>query len=329
LHQAPWLPANEPFNDNSYLWASLTRLHIDRGETAHARRVAQDVQNAGAIARMMIDRRFDGVIERAPAELVSLYEADLGRFRALTAAHPNRLEGVNRLAEALMELDRGEEAVALVDAALARADSRRGFEDQDEHLNWTRNHRAWALLSVGRSREAAEEMARGARLPERGGVNVSQLINLAELYLRLGRNEEAAATLNDLDLAQVSGYGWMNAHYVLACAKQELGAHAEAEAVLAQMRARRGDSKMILRGTELCFDHFDEAARLYIEDLDDAEERERTLLDAQTYIEPRHQTDFQRRMAARWKTLLARADVRAAVERHGRIIAFPVRPQNY
>jgi tetratricopeptide (TPR) repeat protein len=334
-HRANWRPENDPFLDNSYRWTTLTRLLLDRGETSEAGRIAASVRTPLALATMMIDRRFDSAMSDGPAPdaLPALLDEELARVKALSAAHPDRLEGVNIVADALIQRDRGEEAVALLDEAIERAQSPRAggrrFADQDENLNWTRNHRAWALLSVGRGAEAVEEMRRGARLPERGDVNVSQLINLAELLMRLGRNTEAIETLGDLDDDDVSGYGWMNARYVVACAKHEAGARAEADAALASMRARRDDSKTILRGTELCFDHFDEAARLFIEDLNDPDERQRALLDAQSYLEPRHETEFQTRMSARWRTLLARQDVRAAVERHGRVIALPIRTPNY
>jgi tetratricopeptide (TPR) repeat protein len=334
LHRAGWRPQNEPIPpDHSFDRVTLSRLLLDRGDANEAQRVAQDVQHPLAIATMMIDRRYDAVMRRSPGELPALFETHLGRVRAEAAAHSDRLEAANRLADALFELDRGEEALAVLDAAIERAgstrESGRRFQDQDDALNWTRNHRAWALLSLGRGDEAAAEMARGARHPENGDVNVSQLINLGEVYLRIGRSAEAVDALTDLDLGRVSGYGWMNAHYVLACAKREMGLQAEADAVLAAMRARGDDSGKILRGTDLCFDHFEEAAQLFIQDLDDPEEREEALLEAQTYIEPRHQTAFQRRMTERRRTLLARPDVRAAVERHGRIIALPIRPTNY
>jgi tetratricopeptide (TPR) repeat protein len=252
--------------------------------------------------------------------------------RALSTANPNLLEGVNNLALALIRLDRGEEALALLDAAIER--TRAGtaserFGDQSEHLNWTRNNRAYALLSLGRREDAVAEMRRGARLPESGRVNVSQTFNLANLLLRLGRSQEALETLAEVDLNYSSPYGWMVAHHAIACAQVELGRRAEAEALLVQMRARGSASRTILRETELCFGHIEEAAALYLRDLEDPDERGPALLSAQTFRLPRHQLPFDARMSERWRSVLARADVRAALDRHGRVLALPILETQY
>jgi hypothetical protein len=84
-----------------------------------------------------------------------------------------------------------------------------------------------------------------------------------------------------------------------------------------------------LRETELCFGHTEEAAALYLRDLEDADERGPALLSAQTFRLPRHQTPFDARMSERWRSVLARADVRAALERHGRVLALPILESQY
>lgn len=330
LHDAHY-HASDPLVDNSYRWTELTRLLLGNGQIERARQVAAEVTDPEELVAMMVDLRFDPVMPSASrsVSLVPLFETDLARKRAIVQTHPDLLEYLNDLIWSLERLDRNQEALSLADAALARASTGKAFDDQNDNLNWTHNDRSYALLALGRNEEAIREMAGGARQLEHGSANVSQLINLAEMQMRVGHNAEAVGTLATLDEHLVSGYGWMNAHYVLACAHHRAGEEEAAQRELMAMRVRSADSKTIMLGTELCFGNMDAAARLYIADLADPGERGTSLMMMQTFVTPRVQTDLDRNLQAAFDALRARPDVAAAFRQYGRILSLPIRRGNY
>jgi tetratricopeptide (TPR) repeat protein len=328
LHDAHYRAA-DPTVDNSYRWMDLARLLLDNGETARARQVASEVTAPEEIVGMAVDRRFDPIVQSEPSSFPRLFGEDLARKRAIVQAHPERLEFLNDLIRSLEQLDRNEEALSLADAAIARSSTNQPFSDQTDNLSWTHNNRSYALLALGRLDEAIDEMRTGAQQQEHGQANVSQLINLAEMQMRVGRNQDAVTTLGALDEHQVSGYGWMNAHYVLACAHHRAGEREPAQRELIAMRSRAADSRVIMIGAELCFGNMDDAARTYLTELADPGDRTVALMMMQSFITPRMQTDAGRNFQAAFDALRARSDVRQALDRTGRILNLPVLRGNY
>lgn len=328
LHDAQYR-ATDPTVDNSYRWMDLARLLLDNGQADRARQVASEVTNADEILAMAVDHRFDGIVADRSSSFAQLYENELARKRAIIRTNPDRLEHLNDLIWLLEQLDRNDEALTLADSAIARSSTSQPFSDQNDYLNWTHNARSYALLALGRNDEAIAEMRIGAHEQEHGQANVSQLINLAEMQMRVGHNSDAIATLGALDDHHVSGYGWMNAHYVLACAHHRAGEQEAAQREIAAMRARTADSTTIMIGTEICFGNSDEAAHLYLADLANPEERGVSLMMMQTFITHHVQTEADRDFQRGFDTLRARSDVSAAIGRYGRLLSLPIRRGNY
>lgn len=327
LRRAGW-ESSDPFVDMSYRWRTLTRLSIDRGELEEARAVAADVHAPAALIGMRIDRRFDAV---APAvagaeNFAAMLEAYLQQRRAIAAAHPDELGGLLDVVHLLVALDRNAEALAMLAPARARIEAGAApYEDQAEWANWVYDYEARALMQLGRGDEALAALQRGANLGEDTGPNVSQSINYAHLLMRVGRYDEALAALDAVPEEFVSAYGWMNANLVRACALAEQGETEAANAVLEAMRARAADSRRVLTEAELCFGNVEQAAAVFIAALDDPRDREAALLDAQRTLPPTALSAFDRRMDAHFEAMLAREDVRAAVERYGRVLTVPLR----
>lgn len=329
LYTGGWR-SDEPFGDPGFRWQTLARLLLAAGDDAQARLVARDIVGTRPIINMLIDRRYDPLIDdaRRNIDLRAALEHDLTVVRSLAVQHPNRLDGQLQIATDLLALGQAEEALQVLDAALVRAASPRAdgarFENQDEWLNWAHDYRALALFELGRTDDAIASLRRAARQPESGGVNVSQTINLAEMLLRAGRPQEALAQLVDLDQEDLSPYGWMNANYVRACASHELGDSAQANLIAASMRARASDSRRVMRFMELCVGDQARAAEIYIAALEDPLDRGRALWDAQRFERP-VLTPFGERMVAAFDRMIERPDVRDAIDRHGRMIVVPLR----
>jgi hypothetical protein len=92
---------------------------------------------------------------------------------------------------------------------------------------------------------------------------------------------------------------------------------------LADMRAHRKDGQITFLLALLRSDLMDEAARTVIELLASETERDQMLYYMQDFLEPKPlPADVQ--LNARWQALLARRDVRQALERVGRIEHYEI-----
>jgi len=321
--------SNEPFVDQSYRWRTLARLLLEQGDVEQARVIARDVTRAHPRLTMLVDSRYDPLVsesERAQ-DFQALLERNLEITSALAAEHPDRLEGALSVADMLLDFGRADQAMPLIDAAIARALSPLSegrFSDQDKWINWAYDHRARALMQLGRRDEAVEALRRGARRPENGGVNVSQTINLAELLMRVGRADEALAELAEFDEAETSPYGWMNASYVRVCAHAQRGDVAAANALAEQMRARAEDSLRVMRQTELCLGNIEGAARHYVASFERSDDLAGALWDAQEFLPRPQPTAHDLRMGEAFQIMLARPEVQAAINRHGHVLTLPL-----
>lgn len=89
------------------------------------------------------------------------------------------------------------------------------------------------------------------------------------------------------------------------------------------MRARMKDSASIMLETELCVGNVEEAARIFLTFLIDPQQREEALSQAQTYVPRPHFSDFEDRWNKARASMLARADVTAAINAVGRVLKAP------
>jgi len=102
----------------------------------------------------------------------------LGCYEKALRADPDYVEALNNTAVALLQLGRVEQSEGFFRHALSRDDDY--FE---AHANF-----AVALDKLGRLDEAADQLERALRIQ----ANAALYVNLAQLYLRLGRRDEAA-----------------------------------------------------------------------------------------------------------------------------------------
>src|SRR5215472_1998163 len=149
---------------------------------------------------VLADNRFREVRDSLPAPLdVSgaarrQVEAD---YKAAADA-PFKLALVNKLASDLMSALRNEEALKVLEASIEKAsapEARKKYKDYAEQYVWILDSRSHALFFLGRWDDAATQLQAASRLKEDGNANVSQVINLSDLYDSLQRPEEARREL--------------------------------------------------------------------------------------------------------------------------------------
>lgn len=310
----------------SRVWYELAEARLQQGEPARAQRAIERVDGAMDITMLLVDRRFDGIradIGNVPTPEYAARRR-VTRLRALVAAQPRRLDGVTELMSALLVVGEWNDVIRLSDDVQGRLKAAAPDEpafDEMGQLAWAMNLRSSALLAAGRTEEALAELKAAAATSELGQANVSQILNLGDLYCRLGRADEALRAIEPV--GQMSGYGRMvQASVQLRAALLKHDARG-AEQGLDYMRKHRADSEAILLEGLLFSGHLEEAAREYIAQLESVDTRASALLSAQKF---RQITTLPGDVALAdgWKAVLARDDVMTALLRVGRVGTFGI-----
>jgi tetratricopeptide (TPR) repeat protein len=192
LELMEWAPLNGLADET---WTRYASSLLDTGDIEGARKALGRVRRPDEQARLRLDPRFAGVFADAGEfDERAAFEAALVTDHAWLQDAPDDADAVLSVQKDLRALGRLEEALALLDTALARPEPMRDERGVDCR-NWLHNDRAYLLLELGRPDEANLSMARGAEMDEDAGVNISQRINRAELLNRTGHPQEALAVL--------------------------------------------------------------------------------------------------------------------------------------
>jgi tetratricopeptide (TPR) repeat protein len=321
LKSGSWNPTN-PFYSRDSHWAALVRALLQRGRIQEAQAVGESIVSYDTINEMLLDKAFDPVTQAAPArfDLRKAMEHDVADLREKVKADPDELQGVNALAETLNNADQPQAALAVLDAAIARATPKDGssspFSDMDQ-LNWTYNQRALTLVHLNRIDEAIALMKLGAVRPENGSVNVSQPLNLAQLYEEQGRPADAMAVIADGDSWDLSAYGRMDFQGVRACAATQLNDQVHVQQSLAYIRAHLDDAPGWAIDASICVGDLDSAAKIVIHELADPNQRSSALADLQEGpLDPSLSSTVRGRKTLLW-ALYKRPDVEAAANAVG------------
>jgi hypothetical protein len=154
-------------------------------------------------------------------------------------------------------------------------------------------------------------------LPENHAGNVGQLINLAHIYCDLDRPKEALEAIGQIT-AKTSSYGAMQLEKVRLNAASQLGDSSQAARSMQYLEMHRADLPDAYEDALIYVNQLDRAAKLLLERLRDKNQRTQALADVQTYAAPLR-TPRQIEYNARWRVVLDRQDVRAAIQRVGRV----------
>lgn len=330
-----WTPSEED-TDVSILRLQLARNYVRARNLDRAGEVAQSLVVApgasiATIVRLLVEKDFAPIIARDPQtfDFDAIMAWQLNSVATRAAAGPDQLSLQNSHARMLLVLDRKDEALALVDAALARvaaAGDAPAFNDQDEELNWTHDLRSSILQAMQSDEEALAALQQGVDAAAASGRDVvSQLLNRSADLVGLERGAEALQALQGFDPARASPYGQMVALRIRACALYQTGDIASARAVVAEMRARATDSLLQAQAAAVCTDDLDTAAALYIRMLNDPVERDRAIVGLQTFVNSEPRTAYERQQLTRVQALRARRDVSRVIDRITERRAFPIR----
>jgi hypothetical protein len=157
---------------------------------------------------------------------------------------------------------------------------------------------------------------------DKDGRNVSQVINLGELYCDLGKPQDALGALIRLG-TDMSAYGRMQEANVRLDAAVQLGDTEQTEKWLAFIREHGVDAPRTYEDALLLMNDAETAAKWLIQRLEDRDLRSATLLSIQEYAVPR-ETPRQAELRKRRRDLMVRADVQAEIQKVGRIESYKI-----
>jgi tetratricopeptide (TPR) repeat protein len=299
-------------------------LLMEVGQGEEAARFIAGLSQPRQLIEASLDGRFSGLPQDLDVRAAA--ERQLARDEAELAKNPTLLRGVIAVAEDLRVLGRDKEALAKLDTAAGKLDDPRAFADDEPHVNWWWNDRAGLLSGLGRYDEAVDAMRRGAAAGEGGSAaNVSQMINLAGLYLRAGQPDKALALVEhfDVDRRRLSPVGEMELRFVRVCSLSRVGRAGEAAPDLAYARVHERDDPAALTGMLLCAGDQDSAAAVMIRRLADPALRGGALMALCDFDDP--PVKPKDALAPAYKAMAARADVKAAAARVGQVRRFRIR----
>lgn len=325
LFDAGWKTQGvEPSN----LWRDLALQHLQRGEVARATKVALRVTSGQVALSMRVDKRFDAITlaHLGAFDVDRLIAAEISATKAQIAAHPDQLQPITDLQELFLITSQYPKVLSISDAAVVRAEKREGgktYSDFSDRYNWILDSRSRAFKRQGQWDKAIAMEVLAARIPEQGGINVSQSINLGELYAELGQPDNAATAI--IQLGDLSPIGQMQLEGVKLRIAVDRGDESAASAATAYLRAHRAEEPDTLQDALLLRGKLDEAAALLIERLENPEWRTDALVDMQHYADVAR-TPMEKTIHDRWNIVTRRPDVQAALQKVGRVEKFAIAP---
>jgi len=312
------------------LWRELVLQALERKDMARARAVLKRIESPGSLVRMRIDRRFDAIVqaESGAFDVAAASQAECRKLRHEMGANPTKLGPVVQYMYSLFTVGEYAEVSSLADRILAQnakaSKEKPAFDDVADKLNWIYDLKSQALRGLGRWDEALVIQEEARRQRETSTDKVSQAINLGGSYLLRHRPEDALTSLEGIDWARdLSGYGRMQLQHVRLRAYLQLGKREEAEKVFAYLRENKIDAPDSWQEAMLDWGDMDGAAALYIARLRDPEDRASALYAAQTF-KPVPRMPGELESIERWRKMLARPDVTAAINEVGRREQHPI-----
>lgn len=309
-------------------WRQLASLWLRAGNVQKASAAAARIQSARVALSMRVDKQFDALTTSNPGnyDVERMLAREVDEAKADVKASPGQLGPVVRLQGLLLSMQHYDEVIELADKVVARTKDGQGpslYKDFDDKYIWLLDERSRALSRLGRWDEAARQWQVAARRPEQGGMNVSQIINLGQLYADLRRPREALDAVQEL--GSVSEYGKMQQELVRLQAAIVQQDQAAIASHMSYMRDHRQDAIATWQAALLHAGDMDESARLLIERLASEQWRTDALSEMQIYADIQAAPMDAERLK-RWRAVVARPDVQRALDKVGRIETFKLDP---
>jgi tetratricopeptide (TPR) repeat protein len=317
---------DEPLAGKDDFKAVYATLVYEDGDKTAARNIFAGLEDPSPIVRASLDPRFRAFFPEK-LDVRPLLERRLKTELEVASAHPELLSPLIAASRTLRQLGKPQEALAILDRATARVDDPEAFEDSANRRNWWWDAVARTHDMLGNYAQALDAFKKGGALTEGGTLNVSQLINLAELHNDYGHGDAALETLSAFADPKRHGspFGEMEMRFARGCAQAIVGNSDAASADIAYAKAHEADHPSALEYLHLCHNDMDGAAAALVRRLDDVDRRQEALIEMSDFDPPpvpRPKASLMQRL----ETLVQREDVKAAIKRAGGTRRFAMQP---
>ena len=299
---------------------------LARGDIDGARNAARSLQMVGPVLSTLVARRWapswnDG--EPGARVKQAIAATDEATEKAMRA-DPADTKLLLMRAQFLRSVAREEDALRLLKP---KADNFDWVKQEGEYGYWIVNETAYSLVSLKREKEAVALMDRLINIGLKDNpILISMAINAAEIMLDAGEYRRAAdysAMLAEKHAGIASPFGRMWMWSGAACGQLLAGNSAAASRWLAKVKAGEKDNPAAVTRTLLCANDADGAAASIIRRLGDKDPDD-MLKAVQNYTLASVLSPSDRILDERLRQVLARPDVQAAINRHGRVIDLPL-----
>jgi hypothetical protein len=303
----------------------LIEDRLDNGDRAGAAGLAATLATPVNLVPLMVVKRYDGLLPEGIDRFALLARAIERRDRetaAALAAAPRDPRRMVARAEHLRSVGRNADALAAV--APVTGDIAAVADDQE--VMWAVNEAVFALAALDRNDEAARMMERIAALPLNANRHlVSSRINHLIILSSMGRHAEVLDRAARLEAEQgfsASDYGNSLIVSARVCALASLSRAREAAPLLERLRGWSERHAGALSQAYMCLGDLDSAAALLVQRLG-REDPNSAILALQDYRLDTGDSESDR-LRARFLSLRERPEVRAALDRVGRILSLPL-----
>jgi hypothetical protein len=317
-------PGDNDIHMADSLRLDVVKADLRRGHINEAQGMADSLVSLHSVLRLIADKRYDvlaegdrnGRLQRAIARL------DIETDR-LARTKPDEQRIILQRAIYLRAIGKDKD---VLDLLLPKTQDMAVVAASGEDAFWIVNEAAYALLASDRGDEAVQLMKRLLALGIEDHPDlISMAINTSEVMIDAGRFREGAEYSVKLahesaDYASTYGRMWIWAG--AACGYLLEGQPHAAAAWLAKLKQGKKDNLAALTRALLCANDLDGAAATLIERLE--ESAEDALIAVQDYQLTSGLPQGFRVIEARWRQVLQRPAVRAAIDKHGRILQVPM-----
>ena len=295
----------------------LANMLLDAGDRAGAAALLADIGSPSELADIFLDPRLRPLLPGS-FDLRAAVEQHLATMRTFAALHPDTINPVVMAAIDLRLLGRPQESLDILHALRGVEDGGATFVDADEQLVWWWDAVGRGHVQLNQYDAAVAAFRKGGEKQESGGLNVSQVINLATFQLDFARPGDALTTIGAFDAVHrpASPYGTMLIYFTRGCAQARLNRPAEAATALKYIQEHDKDAPGVLTDMLLCGGDLDGASASILRLLDDPETRPDMLrrvaiFDAAVVALPPNP------LKVNFDKVIARPEVQAAIQRAG------------
>lgn len=321
---APTYQPEDPLGGKAYYLFERAERLAEAGDQKAAGAMLKLIDKSDLLMEAAVHPRLRALLAN-DLDFRAVRERELERSREIAASHMHSLGAVVAIARHLRALGRFEEAVATLEAFAPERTPADSYADRAEQLPWFWDEMARNLRLAGRREQAVAALSRGAELPEDGGPNASQRLNLIFLQVRYGQPTAALSSASALerDKKGLSAYGAMELRAGRGCARALSGDTVGLAEDVDYARVHAKDHVVARLHLLACVGDLDAAAAALVIALDDPVDRVPALLLLSDYDGMPASVPLlplERALTA----LKQRPDVRTAIERAGGTRRFPL-----